>query len=156
MEGETNLFMGLKLQLIYEARLAVFPRITLPGGLRGACRWLLQPGLRIGSHLTAPRKKQRERGMMLVSAESCRAGAGRRRRGVPQGCCCQSTHDYEPVTAPRGRGAGGAVLPSLPVEPGRVSVTLQWCAQNLLSFQAAKSNISVMPPKISFKSDYLL
>lgn len=63
LEGETNLFMGLKSQLIYQARLAVFLRAVLPRGLWEACRWPFQPWLFIGTNLTNPRKRLRERGL---------------------------------------------------------------------------------------------
>lgn len=142
--------MGLKSQLIYQARLAEFPRSALPRDPRAACRWLFQPGLFVGTDLTNPRKGLCERGLERTAPahlgeelqSRCRR---RRRRGEPQGCCCQSTHDYEPVTAPEGGERGElcclrclSTPEGLQEGGGRVSTALQRYAQNLLLFQNAK------------------
>jgi len=58
--------------------------------------------------------------LLLPLISDKRAGAGRR-RGVPQGCCCQGTHDYKPVTALWGGRAGGVVLLSLSANPKRTA-----------------------------------
>lgn len=75
----------------------------------------------IGSNLTDPRKSVGwSLQLPLISDKSCRAGAGRR-RGIPQGCCCQSTHNYKPVTALWGGRVRGAALPSLSIDLDRTA-----------------------------------
>lgn len=114
--------MGLKSQLIYQARLAEFPRSALPRDPRAACRWLFQPGLhRHGSH-------KPEEGTARAWAGTDRSRASRRgaaeqvqeeeeEEGRAAGMLLSEHARLQACYSSRGRGAGGAVLPSLSVDP---------------------------------------
>lgn len=114
--------MGLKSQLIYQARLAEFPRSALPRDPQAACRWLFQPGLFIGTNLTNPRKGLHERGLEPTAPAHLGEGLQSRCReeeeeGRTAGMLLSEHARLQSCYSSRGRGAGETVLPSLSVDP---------------------------------------
>lgn len=105
LEGKTNSFTGLKLELIKQARFAVLP--CSPQGPGGVCRWLFEPWLFFGTNLTNPGKTWQEPHPCseLVQGEGGCVGL---RRGRTMGMLLSQYTQLQACDSSLGRGSYAA------------------------------------------------